>query len=108
MPDAPPPSRDASSDDRGKVIQFPHRHDPTAHGSAIGLTSLVGREREISALKGLLEGDTRLLTLTGPGGSGKTRLASAVAMEVVEDFEDGVWWVELAPLSHPDLVVQAV
>jgi predicted ATPase/DNA-binding CsgD family transcriptional regulator len=68
----------------------------------------VGREREISELESLLASDTRLLTLTGPGGSGKTRLASAVAMEVVENFENGAWWVELAPLSDPDLVPQAV
>ena len=73
-----------------------------------GLTSFIGREREISELERLLAARARLLTLTGPGGSGKTRLASAVAIEVVENFEDGVWWVELAPISDPDLVPQAV
>jgi predicted ATPase/DNA-binding NarL/FixJ family response regulator len=71
------------------------------------LTSLVGRQREISEVEGLLA-EARLLTLTGPGGSGKTRLALAVAAEVVEDYEDGSWLVELAPLSDPELVAQAV
>jgi predicted ATPase/DNA-binding CsgD family transcriptional regulator len=74
----------------------------------VELTSLVGREREIAEIGGLLAGrGTRLLTLTGPGGSGKTRLAAA-ASEVVEGFEDGAWWVGLAPLSEPALVPQAV
>jgi predicted ATPase len=71
------------------------------------LTSFVGREREVAEVEKLL-GDRRLLTLCGPGGSGKTRLALAVAQELVEEFEDGVWWVELAPLSDPDLVARAV
>jgi predicted ATPase/DNA-binding CsgD family transcriptional regulator len=71
------------------------------------LTSFVGRERETAQARGLLE-ETRLLTLSGPGGSGKTRLALAVASELVGSFEDGVWLVELAPLSDPDLVPQAV
>jgi predicted ATPase/DNA-binding CsgD family transcriptional regulator len=71
------------------------------------LTGLVGREREISEV-GRLLGEARLLTLTGPGGSGKTRLALAVAFEVVEKYEDGVWLVELASLSDSELVPEAV
>jgi ATP/maltotriose-dependent transcriptional regulator MalT len=67
------------------------------------LTSFVGREREIADVEKLLA-EHRLLTLTGPGGSGKTRLALAVAPRVARDFEDGVWLVELASLSDPDLV----
>ncbi len=71
------------------------------------VSSFVGREREIARVGELLA-DHRLLTLTGPGGSGKTRLALAVASEVLGGFEDGVWLVELASLSDPDLVPQAV
>src|ERR671932_1261389 len=71
------------------------------------LSTFVGREKERTEVKRLLE-DTRLLTLTGPGGCGKTRLALAVASELVETFEDGVWLVDLAPLADPSLVAQAV
>jgi predicted ATPase/DNA-binding CsgD family transcriptional regulator len=71
------------------------------------LTGLVGREREIAEV-GRLLADARLLTLTGPGGSGKTRLALALASEVVQGYEDGSWLVELAPLSDPELVPRAV
>jgi len=52
--------------------------------------------------------ERQLLTLCGPGGSGKTRLALAVARDVAEEFTDGVWWVELASTSAPELVPQAV
>ena len=108
MPDATPPFRDGSVEDRGQLLDFPRRPEPSGYDPPLKLTSLVGREREISELQGLLDGNTRLITLTGPGGSGKTRLALAVATEVVERFEDGVWWVELAPISDPELVPQAL
>ncbi|MBI4790841.1 MAG: hypothetical protein HY782_27745, partial [Chloroflexi bacterium] len=80
------------------------------------LTSFIGREREIAEVKGLLDPSglanpkglgTRLLTLTGSGGCGKTRLAIEVASQLVESFPQGVWWVDLAPLSDAALVPQA-
>jgi predicted ATPase/class 3 adenylate cyclase len=71
------------------------------------LTSFVGREREVEQIKGILEG-TRLLTLTGPGGSGKTRLAVRAAAELVERFRDGVFVVELAPIGEAQLVPSAI
>jgi non-specific serine/threonine protein kinase len=71
------------------------------------LSSFVGREKELAEVKRLLE-DNRLLTLTGSGGCGKTRLALAAASELVEGFEDGVWFVELASLADPSLVPQSV
>lgn len=71
------------------------------------LTSFVGREKEIKEVKEALE-RARLVTLTGVGGTGKTRLALHVAAEVIDDFQDGVWLVELAPLTEPALVPQAI
>jgi len=73
----------------------------------IQLTSFVGRAREIRELVQSLF-STRLLTLTGAGGVGKTRLALQVAAEVLEDFSDGVWLVELAALPDPELIPQTV
>ena len=71
------------------------------------LSSFIGRERAIAELNSLLS-TTRLLTLTGAGGSGKTRLALQVAATLVAEFEHGVWWVELASLTDPVLVPQQV
>jgi len=73
------------------------------------LTSFVGREREIEAAgEVLLREDVRLLTLTGAGGYGKTRLAVEMARRVVESFPDGVHFVSLAPVSDPTLVVPTI
>jgi predicted ATPase len=66
-------------------------------------TPLVGREEELDRVVELLEG-SRLLTLTGAGGSGKTRLALQAAAELVDEFKDGVWWVALSALRDPGLV----
>ncbi|MCW3054429.1 MAG: regulatory protein LuxR [Chthonomonadales bacterium] len=71
------------------------------------LTSFIGREQEMEEIKSLLA-RTRLLTLTGSGGAGKTRLSLQAAAEVLEDYPDGVWFVELAPLGDPALVPQTV
>ena len=70
-------------------------------------TSFIGRERQVAEVEALL-GKTRLLTLTGAGGSGKTRLSLQVAADLLDGEGDGVWLVELAALSDPALVPQAV
>ena len=72
------------------------------------VSSFVGREREREELLGLLRNGSRLLTLSGPGGSGKTRLALDVASELVPDFKAGVFWVGLAALRDPALVMETV
>lgn len=73
------------------------------------LTTFIGRQKEIQEIKPLLlSPHSRLVTLTGSGGTGKTRLAIQVAAEVIDHFQDGVWLVELAPLADPERVTQAV
>ena len=86
--------------------------DNAVHPSApsnlpLALTSFIGRERDLEQVKDLLR-QTRLVTLTGTGGVGKTRLALEVARQVVEDYPDGIWLVELAALADPTLVPHAV
>jgi predicted ATPase/class 3 adenylate cyclase len=72
-------------------------------------TPLVGRERELGELRDLLDREgVRLLTLTGAGGIGKTRLGLQIAAELLDEFEDGVFFVELAPITDPALVASAV
>jgi predicted ATPase len=72
-------------------------------------TPLVGRERELAAMKVMLaRSDVGLLTLSGPGGTGKTRLALQVALDLVDDFEHGVYFVALASIADPHLVPTAI
>lgn len=71
------------------------------------VSSFVGRERELADCRRLL-GEARLLTLLGAGGLGKTRLALQLAADALDDFADGVWLVELAPIGEATLVAQAV
>src|SRR5258705_8581997 len=76
------------------------------HNLPYQLTSFVGREQEIAQLEELVA-THRLVTLTGAGGAGKTRLAIEVASRLIDAFPDGVWLVELAALSDPRLVAHA-
>jgi predicted ATPase/class 3 adenylate cyclase len=77
------------------------------HNLPVQRTSFIGREAQVNHVKELV-GRHALVTLTGSGGVGKTRLSLQVARELLDEFPDGVWLVELAPVTDPGLVVQAV
>ncbi|MEZ4681526.1 MAG: BTAD domain-containing putative transcriptional regulator [Caldilineaceae bacterium] len=86
------------------------------HNLPVQLTSFIGRKKELAEIHRLLAPDNeqrageavRLLTLTGPGGTGKTRLALKAANQLLDTFPDGIWLVELAMLADPALVLQTV
>src|SRR6516165_9147748 len=90
-----------------RVTRVEAPHAPANHNLPSQLTSFIGREQEIAQLKALAT-TNRLVTLTGAGGAGKTRLALQAASQLLDAFPDGVWLVELAALSDPGLVTQAV
>lgn len=73
----------------------------------VQLTSFIGREDEIAEIKQKLK-IHHLVTLTGPGGTGKTRLSLQVAADLLDQFPQGVWFIELAPLTDPDLIPQTI
>jgi predicted ATPase/class 3 adenylate cyclase len=88
--------------------EFPALRSPeNTDNLPIQLTSFVGRRAELSTVKRLIA-ESRLVTLTGAGGVGKTRVALEVARQTVDQYRDGAWLVELAPLANPDLVPSVV
>lgn len=98
------------------AVPHPSGSPTPAHNLPLQLTSFIGREKEIAEIKRLLvplstwekEQRVRLVTLVGSGGVGKTRLSLRVAQELLSEYADGVWLVELAPLADPALVPQTV
>ena len=81
--------------------------DVQRHNLPAQMTSFIGREKEVEEIIKLL-GKHRLVTLTGAGGVGKTRLAIQSSTKLVKKFKDGVWWIELVGLSDPSLVPQTI
>src|SRR5918992_674856 len=104
LPQSPRRLREVESVEAEPTPRIPER---PPNNLPLELSSFVGRQKELTEVKRLLE-NNRLLTLTGSGGCGKTRLALAVADDPAERFWDGVWLVELSPLADPSLVPQAV
>jgi predicted ATPase/class 3 adenylate cyclase/DNA-binding CsgD family transcriptional regulator len=89
---------------------FPPLHSSVASAAPhlpTQLTRFVGRSTQMDDIRGLLA-ENRLVTLTGAGGAGKTRLAIEVASRMTGNFADGVWYADLAPITHPEVVPVAV
>src|SRR6516225_9228063 len=84
------------ADNRGLLTNLPAQ-----------VSSFIGREAELAAVRALVAG-SRLVTLTGAGGAGKTRLGLQVAARLLDGTGDGVWFADLAPLADPDLVTVTV
>jgi predicted ATPase/DNA-binding NarL/FixJ family response regulator len=99
----------AKAKEIGLLVESPLISTPIQHPNNLPnqLTSFFGREHDIAEVKQWLI-DYRLVTLTGPGGCGKTRLALEIASDLTSDYEHGVWLVEFAPLNDPALITQAV
>jgi len=102
LPAAEGPVRPANGDGAAAEFALPTSGD-FAHNLPAQLTSFVGRDAEMTQVRALLS-DSRLVTLTGAGGVGKTRLALQVAAGVLAEFPAGVWLAELAPLTDPALI----
>jgi predicted ATPase/DNA-binding SARP family transcriptional activator len=91
-------------------VRFPPPHAPAAHTGhlPLPLDRFCGREREMAELRSLLSGERRLVTLTGPGGSGKTRLALEAAAVLRPSFGGAAWFVPLAGLTDPQFIADRI
>jgi predicted ATPase/class 3 adenylate cyclase len=107
--DLPRPERLAQAVAEGLTSEFPalRSMDARPNNLPVQLTSFVGRRRELEDIKDAVR-SARLLTLTGPGGTGKTRLALRAAAELLPEFEDGAFFLALAPITERALVLPAV
>jgi len=74
------------------------------HNLPAQLTNFIGREKEMATVKALIR-DHRLVTFTGTGGCGKTRMACEVAIQLVDDFKDGIWFIDLSPILNEDRII---
>ena len=104
------PGADSGADSgKGEGRRHDMPRDPARHNLPSQPTHLLGRDETVRAVVAeARRADVRLLTLTGPGGIGKTRLAIQVAAELLDDFADGVWFVRLSRLTDPDLVIPTI
>jgi predicted ATPase len=102
-----PPTEAAVALGLAEPIELPIRRTSPRHNLPAQTTPFVGREKELVQIKQCLA-KHRLVTLTGSGGIGKTRMAIQAAREVVAEYPQGVWLAELAPVADPRLVLQAV
>jgi class 3 adenylate cyclase len=107
--DFPEPQRLFQVDGPGMQSQFPPLRTLSvlAHNLPFMSTRFVGREEERSSLRSVLH-DSRLVTIVGPGGVGKTRLAIETGHEALNQFADGVWLVDLAAVTEPQHLTQAI
>ncbi len=109
-----PNSRSSRDDEHGSDLVGPFvtplvlgRDRSSRNNLPQQLTRFIGRQRELAAVRSLVS-QTRLTTLSGPGGIGKTRLALEVARDCLDQYADGVWLVEFASISDPQLIPQTV
>ena len=104
------PDMETSREIQADIDQRLGKHKPAdekKHNLPVSATSFVGREKEIREVRDLLL-QNRLVTLTGSGGCGKTRLSQEIALSLLEEYKDGVWFIDLAPITDPNLVAKEI